>query len=202
MRSRTQQDLNHVHQVAPDAAEEECIARIRVGDERAFESLFVAYYPRLRDFVQCYVHSPDVAEELVQTVFLRVWEHRPTWEPTAGVRAYLFAACRNQALGVLKHERVVARVAGRATRERILLGIAPARVGPDDELQASELAHALREVIERLPERRRLVVILRWQQQMSHAEIARVLGISVKTVEAQMSRALAFFRSQLAHLAR
>src|SRR5207244_12071834 len=137
-----------------------------------------------------------------QTVFLRSWEHRPTWEPTAGVRAYLFAACRNQALGVLKHERVVARVAGRATRERILLGIAPARVGPDDELQASELADALREVIERLPERRRLVVILRWQQQMSHAEIARVLGISVKTVEAQMGRALAFFRSQLAHLAR
>jgi RNA polymerase sigma-70 factor (ECF subfamily) len=200
MLSRQRQALNQVHQVAPDAAEEECVARIRLGDEGAFESLFHAYYPRLCDFVGTYVRSLDVAEELVQTVFLRIWEHRATWEPTAGVRAYLFAACRNQALGVLKHERVVARVAQHAAREGIPLGIAATQVGPDDELHASELAGALREVIDRLPERRRLVVILRWQQQMSHAEIARVLGISVKTVEVQLGRAFAFFRAQLTHL--
>jgi RNA polymerase sigma-70 factor (ECF subfamily) len=176
------------------------VARIRLADEGAFKSLFDAYYGMLCDFAQSYVRAPDVAEELVQTVFLRIWEHRATWEPTTGVRAYLFAACRNQALGALKHERVVAQVARRATREEIALGIAAARMGPDEELQASELAAVLREVVDRLPERRRIVVILRWQQQMSYAEIAGVLGISVKTVEVQMGRALAFFRQQLAHL--
>jgi len=162
--------------------------------------LFHAYYAPLCDFVQSFVHSPDLAEELVQTVFLRIWEHRHTWEPRVGVRAYLFAACRNQALGVLKHERVIARVAQRAMREGIPLGIAVTQVGPEDELHASELADALREAVDRLPERRRLVVILRWQHQMSYAEIAQVLGISVKTVEVQLGRAFAFFRAQLTHL--
>ncbi|HEV2751544.1 MAG TPA: RNA polymerase sigma-70 factor [Gemmatimonadales bacterium] len=201
MLPRRRQEFTHTLS-APDAVERECVARIRLGDEGAFESLFHAYYARLCDFAQSYVRSPDVAEELVQTVFLRIWEHRATWEPITGARAYLFAACRNQALGLLKHQRVVARVARRATREGIPLGIAAARVGPDDALQASELARVLRDAVDKLPERRRLVVILRWQQQMSHAEIARVLGISVKTVEVQMGRAFAFFRRQLAHLRR
>ena len=193
MISRPRQALNQVHQ-------EECVGRIRLGDEGAFESLFQAYYAPLCDFVQSFVHSPDLAEELVQTVFVRIWEHRHTWEPRAGVRAYLFAACRNQALGVLKHERVVARVVQHASREGIPLGIAVTHVGPDDELHASELADALREAVDRLPERRRHVVILRWQHQMSYAEIAQVLGISVKTVEVQLGRAFAFFRAQLTHL--
>ena len=53
-----------------------------------------------------------------------------------------------------------------------------------------------------LPERRRMVVVLRWQHQMSHTEIANVLGISVKTVEVQMGRALASLRKQLGHFNR
>lgn len=176
------------------------LSRIRLGDASAFESLFHAYYPALCDFVWSYVRSRDVAEELVQSVFLWIWEHRATWEPTGGVRAYLFAGCRNQALGVLKHERVVSRIARRAIQEGIPLGIAEARLAPDEELQAAQLRDAFREAIDLLPERRRLTVILRWQQQMSHAEIARVMGISVKTVEVQLGRALAFFRKRLAHL--
>ena len=178
----------------------DCLSRIRLGDADAFESLFHAYYPALCDFVWSYVRSRDVAEELVQSVFLWIWEHHATWEPTGGVRAYLFAACRNQALGVLKHERVVSRIARRAIQEGIPLGIAGARLGPDEELQAAQLADAFRAAIDLLPERRRLAVILRWQQQMSHAEIARVMGISVKTVEVQLGRALVFFRKRLAHL--
>jgi len=200
MLSRTRQVVTRPSSLAPDAAEREWVARIRLADGDAFEALFHAYYARLCDFVQSYVRSPDLAEELVQTVFLRVWEHRATWEPTTGVRAYLFAACRNQALGAVKHERVVALVARRAICEDIALGIAAPPMGPDDALQATELTAVLREAVNRLPERRRIVVILRWQQQMSYAEIARVLGISVKTVEVQLGRALASFRRQLAHL--
>jgi len=96
------------------------VARVRLGDEGAFQSLFEAYYATLCDFAQSYLHSPELAEELVQTVFLRIWEHRVRWEPTTGVRAYLFAACHNQALGVLKHERIVLRAAQRARSEEVV----------------------------------------------------------------------------------
>src|SRR5260370_41111665 len=107
---------------AHDATEREWVARVRLGDERAVESLFEAYYPALCDFVRSYLGSPDSAEDVVQTVFLRIWEHRATWEPTSGVRAYLFAACRNRALGALKHDRAVARSAARGTSDQLASG--------------------------------------------------------------------------------
>src|SRR5207247_4042770 len=94
-------------------------------------------------------------------VFLRIWEQRATWEPTTGVRAYLFAACRNQALGILKHERVVVRTATRATREELALGMGRGAPAPDAALHATELANALRDAVHALPERRRMVVVLR-----------------------------------------
>ena len=187
---------------ASDTAERDWVVRIRLGDENAFESLFEAYYPPLCDFVQSYLHSAESAEEVVQTVFLRIWEQRATWEPATGVRPYLFAACRNQALGILKHERVVVRTAARATREDLSLGMGRSAPAPDAELHAAELANALRAAVHGLPERRRMVVVLRWQHQMSYAEIASVLGISVKTVEVQMGRALASLRKQLGHFNR
>ncbi len=187
---------------AHQSVEREWVARVRLGDERAVESLFEAYYPALCDFVRSYLGSPDSAEDVVQTVFLRIWEHRATWEPTSGVRAYLFAACRNRALGALKHDRVVARSAARVTSELLASGGGRGSPAPDEAVQAGELARVLRAAVDALPERRRTVVILRWQHQMSYAEIATVLGISVKTVEVHIGRALASLRKHLAHLRR
>jgi RNA polymerase sigma-70 factor (ECF subfamily) len=173
------------------------LERIRAGDERAFEELFKSYYPTLCTFVDGYVRSRDTAEELVQALFLRIWEKRETWEPTAGIRAYLFAACRNQALDHLKHRRVVERA---ATPHR--WGMAPelargAPPQPDEVMDASELSDALRRAVQHLPERRRSVEVLRWQHHLTNLEIARALGISVKGVEAHVTRALVALRKRL-----
>jgi RNA polymerase sigma factor (sigma-70 family) len=74
-------------------------------------------------------------------------------------------------------------------------GSLPARA--DAALEAEELGNQLKAVVSRLPERRRLVVVLRWQYQLTNPEIARVMGISVKGVEMQFSRALADLRREL-----
>ena len=187
---------------AHDSMEREWVARVRLGDERAVESLFEAYYPALCHFVRSYLRSPESAEDVVQTVFLRIWEHRATWQPTNGVRAYLFAACRNRALGALKHDRVVAHSAAQVTSELVARASGRGDTAPDEAAQAVELARALRAAVDTLSERRRTVIILRWQHQMSYAEIASVLGISVKTVEVHIGRALASLREQLGHLRR
>lgn len=180
----------------PHAPEREWVVRVRAGDERAFEEMFNAYFPALCDFVQSYVHGPEEAEELVQNVFFRIWQQRAEWKPD-GLRAYLFGACRNRALSHRRHERIVARFAERAVRDgQGTAGLGPPR--PDEEAQASELAEALRRAVHDLPERRRMVVILRWEHHLSHAEIARILGISVKTVETQFGRAIAVLRERLA----
>lgn len=183
---------------APDARKRLWLERIRAGDEAAFEELFSAYYPALCGFAQSYVRAPDVAEELVQDVFLRIWEGHAHWNPTNGIRAYLFAACRNRALDHRKHERIVARTAKEARGAGRAPGLGQPALSPDNEMQAAELQEALRRAVHELPERRRAVVILRWQHGLTHAEIARVLGISVKGVETQFGRAIASLRDRLA----
>ncbi|MBA3259527.1 MAG: RNA polymerase sigma-70 factor [Gemmatimonadales bacterium] len=166
------------------------LERIRAGDESVFEELFKAYYRALCDFVYGYVRSRDTAEELVQTVFLRIWQKRESWEPVTGIRAYLFAACRNQALDHLRHQRIVDRVSlVGGTESEDSARAQPLR--PDEAIHAAELSEALRRAVEDLPERRRAVLVLRWQHHLSNLEIARALGISVKGVEAHVTRALA-----------
>ena len=171
------------------------VARIRAGEEDAFAALFLEHYTALCQFVDSFVRAPDIAEEIVQAVFLRIWEHRRSWDPRAGPRAYLFASCRNQAVDALRHEQIVAQSVGRDAYLGIGRLSAPRLA--DTELEAEELADKLRSVVAELPERRRLVVILRWQHQLSNPEIARILGISVKGVEMQFSRALADLRRHL-----
>jgi len=171
------------------------VARIRAGDEHAFAALFLEHYSALCQFVDSFVRAPDIAEEIVQAVFLRIWEHRRSWDPRAGPRAYLFASCRNQAVDALRHEQIVAQSIGRDAYLGVGRSSAPRLA--DTELEAAELAEKLRSVVAELPERRRLVVILRWQHQLSNPEIARILGISVKGVEMQFSRALADLRRHL-----
>jgi len=171
------------------------VARIRAGDQDAFAALFLEHYTALCQFVDSFVRAPDIAEEIVQAVFLRIWEHRRSWDPRAGPRAYLFASCRNQAVDALRHEQIVAQSIGRDAYLGIGRMSAPHLA--DTELEAEELADKLRSVVAELPERRRLVVILRWQHQLSNPEIARILGISVKGVEMQFSRALADLRRHL-----
>ncbi len=180
-----------------DDVERVWIAGIAAGDEAAFDALFAAYYAPLCDFVYSYVRSHATAEELVQTVFLRLWEKHATWGAVASVRAYLFAACRNQALDHLKHEQIVQRTAEQAVATDPLPGFGSRPADADEAVQNAELADAIHRAVEALPERCRLVVLLRWQHSLTNVEIARVLGISVKGVEGHVARAMAALRQRL-----
>ncbi len=170
----------------------EWLARLRAGDERAFEALFRTFTPGLVALVTRYVRSRSVAEELVQELFLTLWQRRLTLEVTQGVSTYLYVAARNRALAYLRHERIVERhaasVLGRLDD--------PASPGDADLLAMLELQDA----IEELPTRCKLVYRLSRQQGMTQPEIATFLDISVKTVEAHMTRALMILRERLRHL--
>lgn len=181
-----------------DRLEQDHVARVRLGDGAAFEALFGEYYIPLCTFVDSYVHERAVAEDLVQDLFCALWRRREGWTPLGGVRGYLFAAARHRALSHLRHEEVVERATTRC-REA---GLSPAlgTAGVDGALAAetSQIGSAYRCAVQRLPERTRVAVTLRWEHGMSHAEIARVLGVSVKGVEAQMGRALRHLRVAMA----
>jgi RNA polymerase sigma-70 factor (ECF subfamily) len=174
----------------------ELVRRIRLGDAEAFEELFHAYYEPLCGFVLGYVRSAETAEDVVQEMLASLWERRTEWDVRGSVRGYLFSAARNRALSHLRHARVVARWQESALRE---IGARnPAGASADERVRTDELAMALARAIERLPARRRQTYTLRWQQELSLAEIAAVMGVTVKCVETQLASASKAIREALA----
>ena len=175
------------------------IASIRGGDPAAFELLFRTYHPQLCDFAYRYVRSRDLAQELVSDVFARLWEDRDRLEVHESLKSLLFAAVRNRAISFLRHELVERRA------RDVLAGIDQqrnvSRPSPERQLETEELAAAIQRVLEPLPDRCRLALTLRWDRQLSYAEVAEIMGISVKTVEIYVARGLATLRENRGTLA-
>jgi RNA polymerase sigma-70 factor (ECF subfamily) len=165
-------------------------------DVRAFEVLFREHYASLCRFADHYLRDRGAAEDLVQDLFAALWMDAALREVRGSVRAYLFSAVRNRALNVRKR-RLVEREWQRheSAPEVRELHRAPAR--PDDLLAGAERDQRLAGAIAALPERCRLVMQLRWRDELSYAEIASILGISVKGVEIQLSRGLHALRERL-----
>lgn len=157
-----------------------------------FEKLFREHYPRLCEFVDGYVRSAEVARDIVQDLFLALWEKRGGEGSPELTTAYLFTAARNRALKHLRHRRVVERHEERAA---VWPQQAPRA---DEEVRQRETAEAIDAAIAELPDRCREIFLLSRRQHMSYAEIASALGLSVKTVEVQMWRALRRLRESLA----
>ena len=157
-----------------------------------FAVLFRERYPELCHFVLQFVRSRSVAEELVQDLFLRIWERRQSWEKELPSRSYLYQAARNRALDHLKHERIAERASAYQPDD----DEAPTP-DVDQRLDADDLRTALHAAIEQLPDRTRQVFILCKGHGLAYAQIAEALGISVKTVETQMGRAFRILRQRL-----
>jgi RNA polymerase sigma-70 factor (ECF subfamily) len=173
---------------------ESLVPLVRAGDERALESIFRVHYGSLCTFASTMVRSRETAEELVQNVFLKVWTNRTRWDVRGSVRSYLFGAVRNEALNHLKRERLERQWLEEGGEEDTVIPIHGTLPAPDAGLEGPELAAAVRRAIEQLPPRARQAVQLRWDNQLRYAEIADVMGISVKGVENQLSRALEALR--------
>lgn len=169
--------------------------RIRAGDAAAFEALFHAYYRPLARFAHSLLQSRAQAEETVQDVFLKLWADREELHVRESVRAFLYTLTRNRALNVSRRD-VFARRWSESEE-------APERVharaeGAEERAQVAELDAAIEDAIERLPARCRETFVLSRHHHLSHEQIARVMGVSRKTVQEQMGRALRAMRASLA----
>jgi RNA polymerase sigma-70 factor (ECF subfamily) len=167
----------------------------RADDVRAFEALFREHYASLCRFADHYLRDHGAAEDLVQDLFAALWADGALHEVRGSVRAYLFTAVRNRALNVRKR-RLVEREWQRHEGAPEVRELHRAPAQPDDVLAGAERDERLAGAIEALPERCRLVMQLRWEEQLTHAEIAEVLGITVKGVERQLSRGLRALRNR------
>ena len=183
---------------ATAARDRDLVVRLRTGDEEAFAELYRTYVNGLGAFVKSIVQSDDVAEEIIQDLFLRLWKDRHSWDPPNPLGAYLYRAARNRAISHLRHERIETKFLDFPAGDGETRDIPDVAPIADDLAEAADLNHAIVRVIETLPPRCREVFNLRRSHELSYAEIGEVLGISVKTVEIHMSRALGTLRRQLA----
>lgn len=170
----------------------ELFDRLRQGDETAFDEIFRAWYPSLVRSAESITLSRAVAEEIVQDVMLELWLRRESLARDTSPQAYLFQSTRNRALNHVRHERV------ERTAEPILTTRSDIEASAPADLVEDEIGVALRSAVSELPERCREVFELSRTHGLKYSEIATVLGISVKTVEAQMGKALRSLRVKLA----
>jgi RNA polymerase sigma-70 factor, ECF subfamily len=172
----------------------ELVRRIRAGDERALEELFRLYYAGMCSFVRRFVHAPDIAEELVQDVFFKLWSKRETLSEIDALRTYLFRAARNTALNHLRRKKLE----NAWEEQEAARGEPLTTVATDDDASTDEVSRAVNGAIGKLPARCREIFLMSREGGMTYAEIAVSLGISIKTVETQMGRALKSLRVSLA----
>lgn len=179
----------------PDEDEASQVVRIRAGDEAACEALYLRYHGPLWRFAYGFVGSRDVAEDIVQDVFLALWRGRVPWDVANAPRAWLYGAVRHRALYHLRHARDAARddagvepaTAADGGPEVGATGALPADV--HDALEAGDIDAAVMRAVAALPPRRRLAMTLHWRHALSSAEIARVLGTTDASVRVLLTHA-------------
>ena len=170
----------------------ELLERLRQGDSAAFDEIFRTWYGPLVGTAERMLRDRAVAEELVQDVMLELWRRRETLAEDGSAQAYLFQATRNRVLNHLRHLKIEQR------SEPDVRGESSSTPHADAAVAQEELDVAVQRAVQSLPDRCREVFELSRVHGLKYAEIARQLGISVKTVEAQMGKALRTMRERLA----
>ena len=152
-------------------------------DEAALSVLFDTYYEKLYLFAEKYIYDSDKAHDIVQDVFLKIWENAERLELTSSIQHYLFASVRNGCLNYLKS----LQIEDRNNRKYAEAYIESQNV---DMVDDEELLARVRQVLDELPEKCREVCLLRFVEGYKYAEIAARLDMNENTVKAQLHRGM------------
>lgn len=172
--------------------EKQTIRKIRQGDIHAFEMLFRKYYKNLCQWACRYLQDADSSEEVVQDLFYHLWRDRAGLNIRVSVKSYLYRAVSNNCKMILKKQSRRSAIEAELAREP-----QPAQAQPADVLEISKIREVVNKTLEDLPERPATVFRMSRYEGLKYREIAEKLSISVKTVEANMGKALEMFRKNL-----
>jgi RNA polymerase sigma-70 factor (ECF subfamily) len=166
--------------------------QITLGNMKAFETLFRQYYQMLCSFALKFVGDPDTAEEIVQDLFYTLWEKRMELQINTSVKSYLFTSVHNRCLKFIQHQAVEQKY-----RNYYLKQGSEIDTEPDNPANVGEMQQIIDQTLNSLPERCGRIFRLNRFEGLKYHEIAVKLSISVKTVEANMGKALRILRKNL-----
>ena len=164
--------------------------KVRGGNAKAFEYAFRKFSPRLEAFAQKYTNDTNEAEDIVQDVFLKLWERRELLD-NISLTSFLFMMVRNSCLNHLKHRQI----ADTETAERLYA--ADFVPDPSSLLIQKELSDSIDQIMEELPPKCKEAFVLSRLNGLKNREIAEHMAITEKVVEKHITRALKRFRDGL-----
>lgn len=164
----------------------ELIAAIKADDQKAYRALFDRYYKYLLVTAYAYVKDENTIRDLTQDVFFEIWRKRNSLNIN-NVKAYLRRSVINKALNYIKAQRLNFE----DSNENFDV---PDRARVQEEMEASQLQNVINKAIEGLPDRCRIIFVMRRMEELSLKEIAAKLDISPKTVENQLTKAIKILR--------
>jgi RNA polymerase sigma-70 factor (ECF subfamily) len=176
--------------------------RVKTGDESAFAYLVQKYRRPMVGFMYRLCHNPSTAEELAQEVFLRVYRSRTSYEPSAKFTTWLYRIATNLAVNHARdtrHERPenTVRLDEPDQETGTTPDLADGSINAEEQILKRERLAAIRGVVNALPERQRIAVIMHKYQQMDYREIAGVLKLSESATKSLLFRAYETLRQQL-----
>lgn len=157
---------------------------MKAGDRESFNQVFRRYYSPMVRFCIRYVADSDLASEIVQDLFVKLWSNREKISFNTSFESYMLTSVRNSALTYINKERSHAEANLRIYSEE------SDNTDPSETLQSNNLEESYRKILKDMPEKRREVFLASRYDGLKYSEIAEKLGISQKTVEAQMSAAI------------
>lgn len=170
-----------------DSERRELVYRISRDDETAFRRLFDSYYQKLFQVAFYFLKSKELAEEAVADVFYFVWKRRKELPEIEDMDAYLYISAKNQSLQYLRRPSLFRAAPG----ELYTLELIPDKNNPELKLLDEEYRMLIQKAIDSLPAKCREVFRLAFSDKLKHREIAALLDISEKTVEAHIAKAYA-----------
>jgi RNA polymerase sigma-70 factor (family 1) len=175
--------------VAPLPDETHIIKRLNKGDETAFSTLHRHYSEYIKHKVLRILHSPELAEDVTQEIFIKIWEARHQIIDIRSFQAYLLTTARNHAINVLKSAARRADGMG-----EILSHFSPISTITEDAVQDNEYSRFIRRKVEELPPRTKEIFNLCREQSRSYHEVAALLGITRDAVKSRMMHAMKLLR--------
>ncbi len=170
----------------------ELVVSIKGGSIDALEVLFTRLKQDIYSFAFSYFRNKELAEEVVQEVFIRLWEKRELINPDYDLVSYIFKIAKNIILDQLREQARHGERYGQINPDLIY-----SSESADDQVIFNDFQNLLKEAVELLPPKRKYIFKLSREEKMTYSEISEHMNISINVVENQMSKALKHIRQYL-----